>query len=70
MAIITLTTDFGEKDHFAGAIKGAIYSESEDLKIVDISHSVQPFNILEAAYIIQNAYISLPKSRFNRELFL
>lgn len=61
MAIITLTTDFGEKDHYAGAIKGAIYSESEDLKIVDISHSVQPFNILEAAYIIQNAYTSFPK---------
>jgi len=61
MAIITLTTDFGEKDHYAGAIKGAIYSESEDFKIVDISHSVQPFNILEAAYIIQNAYNSFPK---------
>jgi S-adenosylmethionine hydrolase len=61
MAIITLTTDFGEKDHFAGAIKGAIYSESEDLKIVDISHSISPFNILEAAYIIQNAYTSFPK---------
>ena len=61
MAIITLTTDFGEKDHFAGAIKGAICSESEDLKIVDISHSIQPFNILEAAYIIQNAYNSFPK---------
>ena len=27
MAIITLTTDFGEKDHFAGATKGAIYNE-------------------------------------------
>ena len=61
MAIITLTTDFGEKDYYAGAIKGAIYSESEDLKIVDISHSIQPFNILEAAYIIQNAYTSFPK---------
>ncbi|MEZ4793590.1 MAG: SAM-dependent chlorinase/fluorinase [Gelidibacter sp.] len=61
MAIITLTTDFGEKDHYAGAIKGAIYSESENLRIVDISHSVQPFNILEAAYIIQNAYTSFPK---------
>lgn len=61
MAIITLTTDFGLKDHYAGAIKGAIYSESEDLKIVDISHCIQPFNILEAAYIIQNAYNSFPK---------
>lgn len=61
MAIITLTTDFGEKDHFAGATKGAIYSELPDVKIVDISHSVSPFNIPEAAYIIQNAYSSFPK---------
>ena len=61
MAIITLTTDFGEKDHFAGAIKGAIYSELPDVKIVDISHSVSPFNIPEAAYIIFNAYNSFPK---------
>ncbi|MCF7561814.1 SAM-dependent chlorinase/fluorinase [Sabulilitoribacter multivorans] len=61
MAIITLTTDFGEKDHFAGATKGAIYSELPNVKIVDISHSVSPFNIPEAAYIIQNAYPSFPK---------
>ncbi|GAA0743833.1 MULTISPECIES: SAM hydrolase/SAM-dependent halogenase family protein [Flavobacteriaceae] len=61
MAIITLTTDFGEKDHFAGAIKGAIYSELPDVRIVDISHSVSPFNVPEAAYIIQNAYSSFPK---------
>ena len=61
MAIITLTTDFGEKDHFAGAIKGAIYSDQPDVRIVDISHSVSPFNIPEAAYIIQNAYASFPK---------
>jgi len=61
MPIITLTTDFGEKDHFAGAIKGAIYSELPEVKIVDISHSISPFNIAEAAYIIQNAYSSFPK---------
>lgn len=61
MAIITLTTDFGEKDYFAGAVKGAIYSELPDVKIVDISHSVSPFNILEAAYIIRSAYGSFPK---------
>ena len=61
MAIITLTTDFGEKDYFAGATKGAIYSELSDVRIVDISHSVSPFNIPEAAYIIQNAYNSFPK---------
>ncbi|NCO63247.1 MAG: hypothetical protein COZ17_04270 [Flavobacteriaceae bacterium CG_4_10_14_3_um_filter_33_47] len=61
MAIITLTTDFGEKDHFAGAIKGAIYCELPETRIVDISHSISPFNISEAAYIIQNAFRSFPK---------
>lgn len=60
MAIITLTTDFGEKDHFVGAVKGAIYSELENAKIVDISHSISPFHLHEAAYIIQNAYRSFP----------
>ena len=59
-AIITLTTDFGEKDHFAGAVKGAIYNEIDDIRIVDISHSVSPFHLTEAAYIIQNAYKSFP----------
>ena len=60
MAIITLTTDFGEKDHFVGAVKGAIYTEMEDTKIVDISHLISPFHLHEAAYIIQNAYKSFP----------
>lgn len=61
MPIITLTTDFGEKDHFAGAVKGAIYSELGDVRIVDISHSISPFHITEAAYVIKNAYKSFPE---------
>lgn len=61
MAIITLTTDFGLKDYFVGATKGAIFSELPDVNIVDISHNVSPFNIPEAAYIIKNAYKSFPK---------
>jgi S-adenosyl-L-methionine hydrolase (adenosine-forming) len=60
MAIITLTTDFGEKDHFAGAVKGTIYSEMDDVRIVDISHSISPFHITEASYIIKNAYKCFP----------
>ena len=61
MPIVTLTTDFGEKDHYVGAVKGAIYSELDSVRIVDISHSISPFHITEAAYIIQNAYHSFPK---------
>lgn len=60
MAIITLTTDFGLKDHFVGALKGSIYKELADAKIVDISHGISPFNIQECAYILENSYKSFP----------
>ncbi|WP_425658898.1 SAM hydrolase/SAM-dependent halogenase family protein [Tenacibaculum ascidiaceicola] len=60
MSLITLTTDFGTKDHFVGAVKGTIYSELPDAKIVDITHEISPFNITETAYILKNAYKSFP----------
>ncbi|MDC0477989.1 SAM-dependent chlorinase/fluorinase [Flavobacteriaceae bacterium] len=60
MSIITLTTDFGIKDHFIANIKGAILTEIPEVNIVDISHQISPFNILEAAYIVQNSYRSFP----------
>ena len=61
MALITLTTDFGLKDHFVGAVKGAIYSELPEATIIDITHEITPFNIAETAYILKNAYKSFPK---------
>lgn len=61
MSIITLTTDFGTKDHFVGAVKGTIYSELPDARIVDISHHISPFNITETAYILKNTYKSFPE---------
>ncbi|MEW2921874.1 SAM-dependent chlorinase/fluorinase [Muricauda sp. ANG21] len=61
MAIITLTTDFGYKDHFVGAVKGTILSNLPDVNLVDISHAISPFNIQECAYILKNAYRSFPE---------
>jgi len=60
VSVITLITDFGTKDHYVGSVKGALYSELNDLRIVDISHSISPFNIIEAAYIIENSYKNFP----------
>ena len=61
MSIITLTTDYGLKDHFVGALKGKILSENPEISIVDISHDIDPFNTVEASYIISAAYASFPK---------
>lgn len=61
MSIITLTTDYGLKDHFVGALKGKIVSEYAQATIIDISHDIDPFNTAEASYIIGAAYKSFPK---------
>lgn len=61
MSIITLTSDYGLKDHFVGALKGKILSEYSEAKIIDISHEIDPFNTVEASYIISASYSSFPK---------
>jgi S-adenosylmethionine hydrolase len=59
-AIITLTTDFGLNDHFIGAMKGVILEIAPEAQIIDISHAVQPFDILDGALTISQAYTYFP----------
>lgn len=61
MAIITLTTDFGEQDHFVGAMKGVIHSIAPKATLVDITHQVTPFAISEAAFTIAEASRWFPR---------
>ena len=62
MSIITLITDFGYKDQFVAQIKGEIYSNNPESQVVDISHNISPFNIMEAAYVLENSYKSFPEN--------
>ncbi len=61
MSIITLTTDFGLKDHFVGCLKGKLHCEFPDVNIIDISHHIELFNIAQTGYIINASYASFPK---------
>jgi S-adenosylmethionine hydrolase len=60
-SIITLTTDFGYNDAYVAAVKGAILSINPEANIIDISHSIDPQNILQAAFILSTAYRYFPK---------
>ena len=61
MAIITLTTDLGTKDSYLASVKGSIYSQLEDAKIVDISNDIELFNIQQATFVLRNCFQSFPK---------
>lgn len=59
-AIITLTTDYGTDDHLVGALKGVILKINPDVTIVDITHRVAPFDLLDGALAIGSAYSYFP----------
>ncbi len=61
MATVTFTTDFGQKGYYLAALKGTILSESPDVQLVDISHLVKPYDIVQGAFILSNAYHHFPK---------
>lgn len=58
--IVTLTTDFGINDHFVGAVKGVILDIVPEATIVDISHAVQAFDVLDGALTISQTYSYFP----------
>jgi S-adenosylmethionine hydrolase len=58
--IITLTTDYGTNDHLVGTLKGVILKINPDATIVDITHNVTPFDVLDAALAIGSSYSYFP----------
>ena len=61
MSIITLLTDFGIEDAYVGTIKGVILSVNPSAMIVDITHQIDPQDLIEAAYVIKSSYRYFPK---------
>lgn len=59
--LITLTTDFGTSDYFAGAMKGVIAGIAPSARVVDITHEITPYSILEGAFVVAQAAPYFPK---------
>jgi len=62
MSIITLTSDFGTKDFSVSAVKGSLLEQIDRPIIVDISHEIKPYSILEASFILKASYPNFPKN--------
>src|ERR1700749_553474 len=61
MAIITLTTDLGDKDIYQAALKGSILKLLPTVNIVDITNSVAAYNVQQAAFILKNSFYYFPE---------
>ena len=65
MQLITLTTDFGLQDHYAGTMKGVILTRCPSATVVDICHGVMPFSVWSGAYTIDQAAPYFPSGTFH-----
>lgn len=61
MPVITLTSDWGTKDHYLASVKGSILRHIPEARIIDISHSIEPHNLSQAAFILKNCYHDFPE---------
>ena len=59
--IITLTTDFGNRDHYVGSIKGVIYTINPDVTITDITHEIPAHDVFSAAFTLRSFVPYFPK---------
>ena len=60
MKFITLLTDFGLKDGYPGVMKGVIVRIAPEVQIIDITHAIQPQNILEGCLVLGRSYSYFP----------
>lgn len=60
--VITLLTDFGTRDIYAGVMKGVILSICPDVRLIDLTHEIPPQDIRAAAWQISASYNYFPKS--------
>ncbi len=65
MPILTLTSDIGQHDFLAGAVKGQLLQSGAFFTIVDITHQLSPFNYPQAAYVCRNAIKNFPTGTFH-----
>ncbi len=60
MPIVTLTTDWGNQDFFAGMVKGVLYGMIDGVQVVDIAHDIEPYNIMAATFVVRHACMGFP----------
>lgn len=60
MSVITLLTDFGEKDHYVASLKAKLYSLLPDHRVFDVSHQVKKYHISHAAFLLNQVYHEYP----------
>lgn len=61
MSLLTLTTDYGYRDAEVALLKALIFKHWADAKIIDVTHGITPYAVVEAAYVMESLAPAFPK---------
>jgi S-adenosylmethionine hydrolase len=65
MPLITLTSDIGLQDFLVSAVKGRLLALNPVATVIDVTHTLSPFNYPQAAYVCKNAILNFPANTFH-----
>lgn len=65
MNFVTLTSDIGHNDYLIGVIKAQLLQANAELQLIDISHSIAPFNFPQASYVCRGAFKNFPEFTYH-----
>ena len=61
MALVTFLSDFGDQDYYVSAVKAKMLSINPQLNIIDISHTIEPYDLEHAAFVLRYSFREFPK---------
>ncbi|MBD2208776.1 SAM-dependent chlorinase/fluorinase [Nostoc linckia FACHB-104] len=59
--VVTLLSDFGDRDVYVAVMKGVIAQINPQLTVIDLNHQIQPQNLAAARFCLMDAYPYFPQ---------
>lgn len=59
--VVTLTTDMGSRDYYVAQLKGMVLSAVDRVQVIDVTHEIKSFDIVEGAFVFKNCWKYFPE---------
>ena len=61
MPIVTITSDWSRSDYYAGSLKGALVTRCPGIEVVEISHQIRSFDVMQCVFVLRHAFVHFPQ---------
>lgn len=69
MGIVTILSDLGNADNAVAIAKGLLLKHNPDIRLIDVTHEILPYNLVQCSYLLKNSAKHYPKNSIHLSLF-